>query len=1118
MSIASVLKCITPTIPTDSGSLLLANTKGSSAAFWIAAAFRKYKNNILVVVPDREQAAYLFTDLQTIISTQEVLFFPSSYKKKYHPEQVDATNTVQRSAVISRMEEEEHKSILITYPEGIYEKIVDKNILQQNKFTLTTNQVLSIDFIEEFLSTYDFEKVDFVLECGQYAIRGGIVDIFSYGYEDPFRIEFLGNTIESIRFFNINSQLSIQTIHKAVLLPNIQNKDIATSKCNLLEYLPNAMLYTDASLDILEAVEDLYQYTKEHWTAEDGSILDEHFTTKQELFTLFQKNTHWIETQKGAIQANKTLLNSKIEAQTNFNKNFELLSQELSSNTKKEYKNYIFSESETQIKRLKSILEDIGSDNDNFIPIIASLQGGFIHHDLKIACYTDHQIFNRYHKYKVKRQEKTEQISLKDLLALKPGDLVTHIDHGIGRFSGLQVIDTNGKKQEVIRIIYKDNDILYVSVHALHKIARYNARDGDAVKLHKLGSNAWNNLKNKTKGKLKDIAEDLIRLYASRKSQIGFAFTPDTYLQHELEASFMYEDTPDQLKSTIAVKKDMEKSYPMDRLVCGDVGFGKTEIAIRAAFKAVADSKQVAVLVPTTILALQHYKTFVQRLKELPCNVDYINRFKTAKQQKETLQKLKEGKIDILIGTHRIISKDVIFKDLGLLIIDEEQKFGVAAKEKLRYMRQNIDTLTLTATPIPRTLQFSMLGARDLSVIHTPPPNRQPINTELHSFNTTVIQEAINFELARNGQVFFVNNRIQNLPEIVDSIRKLCPIAEVQYAHGQMEAQELESLIMDFVEGKFDVLVSTTIIEAGLDIPNANTIIINDAQNFGMSDLHQLRGRVGRSNKKAFCYFLVPSMTVLTEDARKRLQALEEFSELGSGFQIAMKDLDIRGAGNLLGGEQSGFIAEMGFETYQKILEEAIQELKENEYQHLYQEDKSQDIKGATKDTLLKTHTKDCILETDLEVLIPNHLITNSAERLLLYKELDDVQNETELEQLEIELKDKFGKLPLPMQELLFAIRVRWKGRLLGFEKMVLKKNTLIAYFVFDPQSKYYQTPIFQKIMKYVSQKGTTMKIKEGNQKLYLSITSTTSLEHTNQLLTQMLDYCTKQDEIITIL
>ncbi|MFM8916920.1 MAG: transcription-repair coupling factor, partial [Bacteroidota bacterium] len=805
-----------------------------------------------------------------------------------------------------------------------------------------------------------------------------------------------------------------------------------------------------------------------------------------------------IESGSKSLYENKTEVTFQSSVQPPFNKNFVLLGTAFLENMRGAYRNIVFSDTAKQIERIYSIFRDINiparkpGEEVSFTPVYVSIHSGFTDHELKLACFTDHQIFDRYHRYRLRKNySKSEAMTLKEIYSLKPGDFVTHIDHGVGKFAGLEKIDVNGKTQEAIRLVYKDNDILYVSIHSLHRISRYTGKEGTEPKLNKLGTQTWANLKQKTKKRVKDIAKDLIELYAKRRSQKGFAFAPDTYLQNELEASFIYEDTPDQVKSTADVKKDMEKAYPMDRLICGDVGFGKTEIAIRAAFKAVSDNKQVAVLVPTTILALQHYKTFSERLKDFPCKVDYLNRFKSTAQQTTTIQSVAAGKTDILIGTHRLLSKDIRFKDLGLLIIDEEQKFGVASKEKLKALRLNVDTLTLTATPIPRTLQFSLMGARDLSVINTPPPNRYPVTTEVHVFNEKIIKESIDYELSRGGQVFFVHNRVQDIHQLADMIRKLCPDAIIGVGHGQMEGEELERVLMKFIEGDSDILVATTIIESGIDISNANTIIINQAHHFGLSDLHQMRGRVGRSNRKAFCYLLAPPLSVLTPEAKRRLKAIEEFSELGSGFNVAMRDLDIRGAGNMLGGEQSGFISEIGYEMFHKILDEAIRELKDSDFRDLFTGDEPS----------TSVFAGDCQIDTDLEILIPSEYVSNITERLHLYKEIDELEHEQQVLEYIDQLRDRFGPVPAQVQELMNAVRIRWKARSLGIEKIVLKANAFKAYFVSDPASPFYTSGAFRDMIAYVQNNAKRAKMSEKNGKLSVTFSGIGSVESANKLL-----------------
>jgi transcription-repair coupling factor (superfamily II helicase) len=946
---------------------------------------------------------------------------------------------------------------------------------------MTRGEKLSIDFVSDFLYEYEFERVDFVTEPGQFALRGGILDVYSYSDEFPYRIEFFGEEIDSIRAFDPANQLSQKQLEFVTLVPDIQGKILKEQRESFLEFIPKSTtIWMRETEYILEKIDQLFEKAQStHAARESHSVQlspEDLFVTTADLLKSLQQFAV-VECGQRAVFPGRKVFQVQSEPQPAFHKNFNLITERLTKLTKEGFTNLIFSDNSRQIERIYAIFEDIGKDIQ-FTPIPIALHEGFIDTQLKISCFTDHQLFDRYHRFKLKDGYKQkEAITLKELKGLQPGDFVTHIDHGVGKYAGLEKIDVNGKQQEAIRLVYRDNDILYVSIHSLHRISKFTGKEGAQPKLNKLGSNAWSALKQKTKSRVKDIARDLIKLYAERKTKRGFGFGKDTYLQTELEASFIYEDTPDQLKATRDVKRDMEKDIPMDRLVCGDVGFGKTEVAVRAAFKAVNDSKQVAILVPTTILALQHYRTFSERLSLFPCKVDYLNRFKTAKEQKETLARLERGEIDILIGTHRLLSKDVKFKDLGLMIIDEEQKFGVAAKEKLRQMRVNIDTLTLTATPIPRTLHFSLMGARDLSVINTPPPNRHPVQTELHTFNEEIIREAVSYEIGRGGQVFMVHNRVQNITEVADMIKRLVPGVRVLTGHGQMEPEALESVMMQFIEGEADVLVATTIIESGLDIPNANTIIINNAHLFGLSDLHQMRGRVGRSNKKAFCYLLTTPVSLLTADARKRLKAIEDFADLGSGFNIALRDLDIRGAGDLLGGEQSGFIAEIGFEMYHKILDEAIQELKESDFSTLFEEEVAEKR---------KVWVNDCQIDTDLELLIPDSYVTNITERLLLYKDLDNLEQEEDLERFADQLRDRFGPIPKATLELMNTIRLRWLAKALGFEKVVLKQKTWVGYFVQNQQSSFYQSPFFSRLMQFIARNPSRARMKERNNKLTL--------------------------------
>jgi transcription-repair coupling factor (superfamily II helicase) len=1068
---------------------------GSSDAMVALALYNIQKQGNLFVLPDREEAIYFQNDLENIFG-HRVLFFPSSYKKPFDITQLDTSAVLQRAEVLNELKyNTANGKLIVSYTEAIAEKVVDQQVLAANTLEINLAEKISIETINEFLYDFDFERVDFVYEAGQFAIRGGIVDIFSYSNELPYRIEFFGDHIESIRTFETENQLSIEQINALTIVPNIQSKLINTQTVSFLNYIDkHANIWikdVQFTLDIIQAGYPKSIEIFEGLSTEDKNLHPEFldpqyvFQNNNDLANSFDK-FNLIEFGKQYYYQPSLSLMFNMKPQTSFNKDFNLLIHHLRKNENDGLANYIFAEQQKQIERLYSIFEDISSaaiKKVKFNPINTAIREGFLDYDTKIACYTDHQIFDRFYKYKIhKNYSKSQALTLKELRTLKAGDYVVHIDHGIGKYAGLEKIDVNGKTQEAIRLIYADGDLLYVNINSLNRISKYSGKDGTIPKTHKLGSEAWEKLKKSTKKKVKDIARDLIKLYAVRKAQKGNAFSPDTYLQNELEASFMFEDTPDQIKATIDFKKDMESPHPMDRLICGDVGFGKTEIAIRAAFKAVSDSKQVAILVPTTILAMQHHKTFKERLKDFPCNIEYVSRFRTAKEIKETLARTTEGKVDILIGTHRIVSKDIKFKDLGLLIIDEEQKFGVSTKEKLKQFRANVDTLTLTATPIPRTLHFSLMGARDLSIINTPPPNRQPVNTELHVFNEKLIQEAIEYEIDRGGQVFFIHNRVQDIMHIAGLIQKLCPSARIGVGHGQLEGDQLEDVMLKFMSHEFDVLVATTIIESGLDISNANTMIINNAHYFGLSDLHQMRGRVGRSNKKAFCYLLSPALSVITPEARKRLSAIEEFSDLGSGFNVAMRDLDIRGAGNLLGSEQSGFIAEIGFELYHKILDEAIQELKVAEFKDLFAEE------------VARPHVSFCQLDTDLALLIPDEYVNAISERLNLYTELNKITNEVDLVLFEKNMIDRFGPIPEQVVELLNAIRLQWIAVSLCFEKITLKKNVLRGYFPANPSSGFYESAKFQAIISYVQHNPYGIKLKENKSVLILQLDQIHSL------------------------
>ncbi len=1049
----------------------------------MASLFEKSELPYLLILQDKEEAAYYLNDLEQLIGEEDVLFYPGSYRRPYQIEETDNASVLLRAEVLNRINSRKKPAVIVTYPEALFEKVVTRKELDKNTLKVTVGDQISIDFINEVLFEYEFKRVDFITEPGEFSVRGGILDVFSFSNENPFRIEFFGNEVDSIRTFDVETQLSIEKQKKITIIPNVENKFFQENRESFLNYInEKTVLFIQNTELLFSKLDQLFGKAKEIFGSMQSTvnhIAPEELFLNQEAFIRKALDFTIAEISSRAIFKTQKTFEFHILPQPSFNKQFDLLLNNLNDNHFNGYKNFIFCSNEQQTKRFHDIFESLDEANSENIrkqyhTIVFPLYQGFIDEENQIACYTDHQIFERYHKFNIKNgYSKKQTITLKELNTLSVGDYVTHIDHGIGKFGGLQKIQVEGKTQEAIKLVYADNDIVYVSIHSLHKISKFNGKDGTPPKIYKLGSNAWKVLKQKTKARVKHIAFNLIQLYAKRRLEKGFQYAPDSYLQAELESSFIYEDTPDQVKATQEVKADMENERPMDRLVCGDVGFGKTEVAIRAAFKAVDNSKQVAILVPTTILAFQHYKTFSERLKDMPVTVGYLNRFRTAKQKTETLKQLAEGKLDIIIGTHQLVNKNVVFKDLGLLIVDEEQKFGVNVKDKLKTIGTNIDTLTLTATPIPRTLQFSLMAARDLSVITTPPPNRYPIETQVVRFGEELIRDAISYEIQRNGQVFFINNRIENIKEIAGMIQRLVPGARVGVGHGQMDGKKLEELMLAFMNGEFDVLVATTIIESGLDVPNANTIFINNANNFGLSDLHQMRGRVGRSNKKAFCYFITPPYSSMTDDARKRIQALEQFSELGSGFNIAMKDLEIRGAGDLLGGEQSGFINEIGFETYQKIMNEAIEELKENEFKDLYEDDKGTE----------KAYVKEIQIDSDFELLFPDEYINNVSERLNLYNELSNVKNEEELLAYERKLIDRFGALPKQAVALLNSIRIKWIATRLGIEKLVLKQGKMVAYFVSDQQSEYYTSNQFHKVLQFVQRNGNLCKMKEKETK-----------------------------------
>ena len=1058
----------------NSEKIHLKGLVGSSLSFVVADAFQNTEKPFLLIFNDKEEAAYYLNDLEQLIGDKNVLFYPGSYRRPYQIEETDNANVLLRAEVLNRLNSRKKPAIIVTYPDALFEKVVTKKELDKSTLKINVGEELSIDFVNEVLFEYQFKRVDFVTEPGEFSVRGGIIDVFSFSHDEPYRIEFFGDEIDSIRTFDVETQLSTDKKKKITVMPNVENKKLDEVRESFLNYINSKTVIFIKNLDLFTAQTDkLFSKAEEAFKELPKEVKH---SEPRELFCNAELIKRELLDFTTAELSNQAFLNPQktvefhTKPQPSFNKQFELLIENLVENQQNGFTNYICCVSEQQAKRFHDIFEDQQEKVEYQTPVFSIYQG-FIDEHSKTVVYSDHQIFERYHKFHLKNgYAKKQAITIKELTNLEVGDYVTHIDHGIGKFGGLQKIDVEGKKQEAIKLIYGERDILYLSIHSLHKISKYNGKDGKAPKIYKLGSNAWKNLKKKTKARVKHIAYDLIKLYAKRRLEKGFQYGPDSYLQHELEASFIYEDTPDQSSATEAVKRDMENLQPMDRLVCGDVGFGKTEVAIRAAFKAVDNGKQVAVLVPTTILAFQHHQTFSERLKDFPVRIDYLNRFRTAKEKRETLQDLADGKVDIIIGTHQLVNKSVKFKDLGLLIVDEEQKFGVAVKDKLKTIRENVDTLTLTATPIPRTLQFSLMAARDLSTITTPPPNRYPIETNVIRFSEDIIRDAVTYEIQRGGQVFFIHNRVENIKEVAGMIQRLVPDAKIGVGHGQMEGKKLEKLMLSFINGEFDVLVSTTIVESGLDVSNANTIFINNANNFGVSDLHQMRGRVGRSNKKAFCYFITPPYSAMTEDARKRITALEQFSELGSGFNIAMKDLEIRGAGDLLGGEQSGFINEIGFDTYQKILNEAIEELKENEFREIYNEE---------EDLETKEFVKDPQIDTDFELLFPDAYINNITERLNLYTKLNELKTEEELQQYERELVDRFGELPTQAVDLLNSVRLKWIAAHIGLEKIIMKKGKLVGYFISDQNSRFYQTANFTKILQYVQTHPHACKMKE---------------------------------------
>ena len=1086
-----------------------ANTKlhlqrlyGSADALMAVAIGANVSRNHLFILNDKDEAAYFFNDLQNMMPEQEVCLFPASYKKIYQYEEIENANILLRAEVLTKLSAHQAEPLwVVSSPEALSEKVINQQSLVANTFQIKVSEKLDTNFLTELLISYDFEKTDFVFESGQFSVRGGIIDIFSYANELPYRLELFGSEVESIRTFNPNTQISEENLKQFSILPNVQTRLLQERRESFLDYIDaNTIVWAKDVKFAGDIIEKLF----EKCTAQFAALVNATGGSKlisdplqlfdnKSIFLEKIKNFSVVEFGTKKYFSEATAYDFQTKSQPLFNKDFSLLAENIKNHQVQGYTCVLASESIRQLERLQSIFAEL----DPLLKVHEmniSLKEGFVDAQLKVLVYTDHQIFERFHKYKVKEKySKSKSLTLKELRTLHPGDYVTHADHGVCRFVGLEKIEVGGRPQEAIRLIFRDDDLMYISIHALHKISKYSGKEGTPPTMTKLGSGDWDAKKKKVKRQVQEIAKDLIDLYAKRKSSMGFQFSKDTFMQAELESSFIYEDTPDQGKATADVKADMEMVNPMDRLVCGDVGFGKTEIAIRAAFKAVCDNKQVAVLVPTTILAMQHYKTFKERLEKFPCNIEYVNRFKTTQQIKDTIKRVAEGKTQILIGTHRLINKDVSFKDLGLLIIDEEQKFGVKVKERLKEIKINVDTLTLTATPIPRTLHFSLMGARDLSIIATPPPNRQPVTTALHSYDDVLIRDAIVEELKRNGQVFFVHNRVGDIEQIADKIKQLVPDAKIGIAHGQMEGEKLEKAMMKFVEAEFDILVSTNIIESGLDIPNANTIIINHAHMFGLSDLHQMRGRVGRSNKKAYCYFITPPLATLPADARKRLSALEEFTDLGDGFKVAMRDMDIRGAGSLFGAEQSGFISDVGFEVYHKILDDAIMELKQTDYKDLF----VNELAALN----LKKLKSDCVIETDLSVLIPEKYVTNITERLSLYSALDNVKTPPELESFIHNIIDRFGPLPQEVKDLGETVKMRWEAENLGVERLVLKNDSLKCYLPPSENDTYYQSEVFGKILRFIQLKPKGCNLREVSKKLILSFDTVLDIESALLLL-----------------
>lgn len=1074
-------------------NILIQGLHGSALSLMLASLFQKRSKGYLCVANDAEDAGYLYHDLMQITGSETIYFFPSAYRRALKYGHIDPANEILRTEVLSMLQNPSQPFIIVTYPDALAEKVIAQAALKEKTLKISIGEQIDNMFVADVLEEYGFENVDYVYEPGQYALRGSILDVFSFSHELPYRIDFFGNEVETIRTFNVETQLSVAKIDSIYIVPEMHSTSLSST--SLVESLPNdaVLFFTDLAW-IKERIEGIYNEQPiigDEDSFTDASSMQAKLITGEYFLKSILSFTR-VQLSNKAIGTPEAKLAFQTVPQPIFHKNFDLVSDSFRRYLADGYTLYILSDVVKQAARIKAIFEDRGE----IIPFAAvdkTIHQGFADEELKICLFTDHQLFDRFHKFNLKSDKARSgkiTISLKELNQFTVGDYIVHIDHGVGQFGGLIRTEINGKIQEVIKLIYQNNDVIFVSIHSLHKLSKFKGKENEPPRLNKLGTGAWDKMKEKTKKKVKDIARDLIMLYSKRKEEKGFSFSPDSFMQQELEASFIYEDTPDQMKATADVKQDMESLLPMDRLVCGDVGFGKTEVAIRAAFKAVADNKQVAVLVPTTVLAFQHFQTFKARLKDFPCTIDYISRARTATQSKQTLKDLADGKIDIIIGTHRIVSKDVKFKDLGLLIIDEEQKFGVSVKEKLKQIKVNVDTLTMTATPIPRTLQFSLMGARDLSSITTPPPNRYPVQTEVLRFNPEIIREAINFEMSRNGQVFFVNNRIQNIYEIEALIKREIPDARIAVGHGQMNPDALEKIIIDFVNYEFDVLIATSIIESGIDVPNANTIIINNAQNFGLSDLHQLRGRVGRSNRKAFCYLLSPPLSSLSQEARRRLQAIENFSELGSGIHISMQDLDIRGAGNMLGAEQSGFIADLGYETYQKILQEAVQELKNEEFAEIYNETGENAVRNTGDEFVNET-----FIESDLELMFPPSYIPNDSERITIYRELDKMEEEREILAFTERLKDRFGKIPYQGQELIRIVRLRQLAKNLGIEKVSLKQGRMRLHLIGNEDSPYYQSEAFDKLLRFAQLYPRGCELKASNDKRAIIVKDVTTVE-----------------------